>query len=352
MCSLAARLLYQMLIHFRINPRIQYITHNGHLIPDQAVDLLRQYDVILDCTDHPTSRYMISDAAVLAQRSLVTASALKTEGQLMVLNNPPSGICNPTDSGHCYRCVFPKPPPPESVMTCGEGGILGPVVGVMGVLMATEALKLLLQSPENGNASSQRAIAKPTMLLYSAFSDPPFRTVRLGGRRKDCASCSLNPTITLESLQSGSLDYAAFCGVRLSQDLVPDRERISAIEYQRIRSESTESHVLVDVREKTHFDLAHLKGSINIPFSDIRQSPLKCMEDIDTAIDTSPTIDKDAQVYLICRFGNDSQIAMTEFRKAVAYLPLASRHFHSVVADVRGGLDAWRLEVDSGFPHY
>ena len=267
----------------------------------------------------------------------------------MVLNNPPSGTCTPPDTGHCYRCVFPKPPPAESVMTCGEGGILGPVVGVMGVLMATEVLKLLLVSAsETGNGTLQKPPPKPTMLLYSAFSDPPFRTVRLGGRRKDCASCSPNPTVTLNSLHSGSLDYAAFCGVRLNQDLIPDEERISAKEYQRIRSDSTKSHVLLDVRERNHFDIAHLKGSKNVPFSDIRENSLRCLEDIDA----SPVMDKNAPVYLICRLGNDSQVAIHEFRNAVARLPSISRHSLRIVADVRGGLDAWRREVDSEFPDY
>ena len=270
----------------------------------------------------------------------------------MVLNNPPSGTCSPTSAGHCYRCVFPKPPPTESVMTCGEGGILGPVVGVMGVLMAIEALKLLLKPFEDRKCSLQNPPAKPTMLLYSAFNDPPFRTVRLGGRRKDCASCSQNPNITVQSLQSGSLDYAAFCGVRNSQDLAPDRERVSAKEYLRIRSNSAKPHLLVDVREKTHYDLAHLKGSINIPFSDIRQDPLKSLEEIDAAIDADSTVDSTLPMYLVCRFGNDSQIAMTEFREAMARSPLASKHNHPIVADVRGGLDAWRREVDSGFPDY
>ena len=277
----------------------------------------------------------------------------------MVLNNPTADFHNSTSSGHCYRCVFPKPPPPESVTSCGEGGILGPVVGVMGVLMATETLKLLLpalnpQSTLKDGKSSQTPPAKPTMLLYSALSDQPFRTVRLGGRRKDCASCSPNRTITLESLRSGSLDYTAFCGVRSPiGHLIPEEQRVSATEYQRIRSDPTsKSHLLIDVREKPHFDLAHLKSSINMPFSEVRRDPLKCLEDIYANADRKSALDGSAPIYLICRLGNDSQVAMNELREAARNSSSDSRASHPFVADVRGGLDAWRCEVDLGFPDF
>lgn len=277
----------------------------------------------------------------------------------MVLNNPPADYHNSIGSGHCYRCVFPKPPPPESVTSCGEGGILGPVVGVMGVLMATETLKLLLpalqpQTTIKDGKPSQATPAKPTMLLYSALSDQPFRTVRLGGRRKDCTSCSPNRTITAESLQPGSLDYTAFCGVRFPiGDLISEEQRISATEYQGIRSDpASTSHLLIDVREKPHFDLAHLKSSMNVPFSDIRQDPVKCLEDICAHADRNPALDSDAPIYLICRLGNDSQVAMKELRAASENLPSDSRASHRFAADVKGGLDAWRREVDTGFPNF
>ena len=283
----------------------------------------------------------------------------------MMLNTPPTWHWNEIsgsqyehpkksqfseERGHCYRCVFPKPPPAESVTTCGEGGILGPVVGVMGILMATEALKFLLPPPDAG-VSSPMPAAKPTMLLYSAFSDTPFRTVRLGGRRKDCSSCSSNPSITRESLTSGSLDYAAFCGVRLPTDIVPSNNRISPTEYSKIRSHSIDnSHILIDVREKPQFDLAHLKGSINIPFSDLCTDPIKglgkALDEIDAQDPTAPNA---VGLYFICRFGNDSQVAVRDLRESWSD-SIGPRY--SIVGDVKGGLDAWRREVDGGFPDY
>ena len=331
------------LIKYRINSRVQFAAHSFPLAACNAIDLFKQYDVILDCTDHPTSRYLVSDAAVLASRPLVSASALKTEGQLMVLNNPSSNNSTSSSNTHCYRCIFPKPPPPESITTCGEGGILGPVVGVMGVLMATEVIKLLLEAPKNEEDTSQTPPAKPTMLLYSAFSDQRFRTIRLGGRRQDCPSCSSKRTITEESLRSGSLDYVAFCGGRSSPNCLAAHQRISATDYRDVRSASAERHLLIDVREKTQFDLAHLTGSVNIPLYDIQNEPLESIQKIRGAKGTLPGSSDDTPTYFICRFGNDSQLAVHQ---------LCDRNESLQARDICGGLDAWRRQVDPGFPEY
>ena len=203
-----------------------YNKHISHLAPDTAISMFEQYDLILDCTDHPTSRYLISDACVLTGKPLISASALKTEGQLMVLNNPPreAGV---TTGGPCYRCVFPKPPPADSILSCGEGGILGPVVGSMGVLQALEAIKVLTSKPKTYTSDTSMANGvdegqvKPSMLMFSAFSNPQFRTIRLRSRRNDCATCSGNAWITKQSLSSGSLDYIAFCGMTMPDQSAP-----------------------------------------------------------------------------------------------------------------------------------
>jgi adenylyltransferase/sulfurtransferase len=155
---------------------------------------------VLDCTDTPASRYLISDTCVLLGKRLVSASALRIDGQLMVLNNPPlpPGV---SGGGPCYRCVFPKPPPPESVVSCGDGGILGPVVGVMGVLQALEAIKVITQQPSPGTAPEP-----PSLLIFSTYSQPMFRSIRLRSRKPKCAACSSQATISAEALQNGSLD--------------------------------------------------------------------------------------------------------------------------------------------------
>ncbi|KAI4242812.1 MAG: hypothetical protein L6R42_010910 [Xanthoria sp. 1 TBL-2021] len=133
----AARYLQQL------NPLPKYKTYPDFINSKNALRLFEQYDLILDCTDHPATRYLISDAAVLTGKPLISASALGMEGQLLVLNDTWQ-VKDRQPGRYCYRCVFPKPPPAETVLTCGEGGIFGPVVGVMGVLMATTALRTLI----------------------------------------------------------------------------------------------------------------------------------------------------------------------------------------------------------------
>lgn len=312
----------------------------------RALDIIEQYDVVLDCTDHPTSRYLISDAAVIARKPLVSASALKTEGQLLILNWPP----NTPESAHggfCYRCVFPTPPPIESVIDCGAGGILGPVVGVMGVLMAVETIKIIvrLQSPPPQDVISS------SLLLYSAFNHPPFRSVRLRGKRPACPSCSTVPTINRQSLLSGSLDYGAFCGIpSVVPSIIPNADRVSATEYSTIHHNAGQVHVLVDVREKPQFDICHLQHSLNIPFSALsmaldRQSTDgfapsdQVLQEVMNSLETP--------IYILCRFGNDSQLAV---QKLKAWAQSNGRNRQ--IRDIRGGLDAWRREVDPGFPEY
>lgn len=307
---------------------------------------MKNYDLILDCTDRPSTRYLISDAAVLAGKPVVTASALRTEGQLMVLNNPPKSPGNP--GGFCYRCVFPKPPPAETVLSCGEGGILGPVVGVMGVLMAMEALKILLQLSEENNYQNSVGASDdpvpPTLLLYSAYSNPPFRSIKLRGKRKGCVSCSDIATITEESLKSAPSNYVEICAS--SSPAAPaNTSRVSANEYSMIR----QTHILVDVREKVQFDICHLKGSINLPYSEISRDPETSLDRLDDATKDNPGIVDGMPLYLICRFGNDSQLAAKKFKDLSRFQPDDK---YDLKGDISGGLRAWRESVDPGFPEY
>ena len=307
---------------------------------------MRKYDLILDCTDRPSTRYLISDAAVLAGKPVITASALRTEGQLMVLNNPPKSHDNP--GGFCYRCVFPKPPPAESVLTCGEGGILGPVVGVMGVLMAMEAIKMLsplLQEDEDQYPTKPPyELVPPSLLLYSAYSTPAFRSVKLRGKRKGCPSCSDTATITEHSLS----EISAFCPLD-SPAAVINTTRVSAKEYSKVRESAGTPHVLVDVREKVQFDICHLKGSINLPYSDISRDLEASIEKLDETINRNSNLADRSPLYFICRYGNDSQLAANKFKELPPFKPCAK---YEVMGDITGGLRAWRQSVDPSFPEY
>ncbi|OQN99281.1 hypothetical protein B0A48_15130 [Cryoendolithus antarcticus] len=322
---------------FSLNPLVRYERHPEHLTPSSAINVFSRYDIVLDCTDRPSSRYLISDAAVLTGKPLVSASALKTEGQLVILNNPPRPPGDPA-GGPCYRCIFPKPPPAESVLSCGEGGILGPVVGVMGVLQALEAIKILVASPIASDASNGMAEAepaKPTLLMFSAYSQPQFRSVRLRTRRKDCVACSSSATISQGGLTSGSLDYETFCGTVALADMLPVESRISATEFSNLPSDR--KSVLIDTRDETQYGICALPGSIHIPWTGDAKSwaaKASSMDEITSA---------GGSTYVVCRLGNDSQLAVKALREHTGF---------SNVKDFKGGLRAWREQVDPQWPDY
>ena len=211
---------------------------------------------------------------MLLGKPLVSASALRTEGQLMVLNNPPRPAGDKS-GGPCYRCVFPKPPPANSVTSCADGGILGPVVGTMGVLQALEVIKVI-----TGDASAEPR-DPPLLHIFSAYSTPLFRTIKVRSRRANCAVCSSEASVTLETLKSGSTDYVFFCGTADPETLLTPEERVSPLEYRARYPETFTSQpgvadgkppTMIDVREKVQFDICNIDQSINIPISKILSS--------------------------------------------------------------------------------
>jgi adenylyltransferase/sulfurtransferase len=335
------------------------VAHKSRLTPDIALTIFKDYDLVLDCTDNPASRYLISDTCVMLGKTLVSASALRIDGQLMVLNSPPLPAGD-AKGGPCYRCIFPKPPPPESVVSCGDGGILGPVVGVMGVLQALEAIKVLTQKP---NKTTQAPIEPPSLLLFSAYSSPMFRSIRLRTRKPKCAACSAHTTVTPEALTSGSFDYVQFCGSINSIDALSPQERISAENYAKLRSgvnpftgtvSNRNNHILVDTRENVQFELCHIDGSRNVPFSTISATRTTASNDNFESMDTEEPLwvqdlrhQPEKPIFVVCRLGNDSQVTVKKMKDLG--LDNGGKRF---IGDIRGGLRAWRESVDHDFPEY
>lgn len=295
------------------NDNVNVQIHNIRLLPDNVFDIFRQYDLVLDCTDTPNTRYLISDAAVILGLPLVSASALKTEGQLSVLN---------FKDGPCYRCFFPVPPPPDSVLSCGDGGILGPVVGVMGVMQSIEAIKVITGAYED------RQEFKPSLTLFSAYSMPQWRTIRMRGKKSDCATCGESPTITKESIESGETDYTAFCGLPTQVTLSP-AERVSVKRYAELRDMP---HTLIDVREKPQFEICSLEGAVNKPYMGLKSGKVNFEEG-----------ELQEPVYVCCRYGNDSQATVKMLKE---------QYNIQNVYDIQGGLDKWSQDVDEDFPRY
>jgi adenylyltransferase/sulfurtransferase len=332
---------------------VRYHAYGRHLTPATALDIFQPYDLILDCTDHPTSRYLISDAAVLSGKPVVSAAALRTDGQLLVLNNPPT-------TGPCYRCIFPKPPPADSVISCGDGGVLGPVVGVMGVLMALEAIKIIT-GPESRpetctptpsdepHPASPSSPSPATMLIFAATSSPPFRSIRLHGKRPRCPSCSPAAPITRASLTLGSLDYVAFCGRASPTAILGPHERITAQQLQAALARP-DRPILLDVRDPTQYAICSLPGSVNVPLAAVDAlAPAAALQPEPDAADPGlrDVVASDRPVYALCRFGNDSQLAVRKL-KELGYDRGGTRW----IGDVRGGLRAWKRDVDPLWPEY
>ncbi|PYH77368.1 Molybdopterin-synthase sulfurtransferase [Aspergillus uvarum CBS 121591] len=332
-----------------LNPHSRYIAHREHLAPDAAADIFKDYDIVLDCTDNPATRYLISDTAVLLGKPLVSASALRTEGQLMVLNNPPRPAGDKT-GGPCYRCVFPRPPPANTVTSCADGGILGPVVGTMGVLQALEAIKVI-------TADDTQPPSPPSLHIFSAYSTPLFRSIKLRSRRANCAVCSAEATVTLDTVRSGSTDYVFFCGSADPEMLLAPEERVSPLEYRELHPQSSATDegkqpTMIDVREKVQFDICNLENSINIPISTILASSTSKGDDTAAQLPAwmpaeLAAADSTDPIYVVCRMGNDSQIVVKKLKE----LGL-DREGRRKVVDIRGGFRSWREQLDPEWPEY
>jgi adenylyltransferase and sulfurtransferase len=360
------------------------------------------YDVVLDCTDNPATRYLISDVCVVTGRVLVSAAAQRGEGQLMRLCYPPPRPSpSPADSNHdegkkkartgelagdkgpCYRCVFPTPPPPETVQSCSEIGILGPVVGVMGTLMAMEVLKIVTAAAarKTGKEEGEQENSwRPTLLLYNALSPDPRATFRGVGLRKsarrDCLACGdegvlssrengkeKEKKITRERIERGDVDYLAWCGsnrVVVEEEgdggVLERKRRIGAGEFvERMRRgvvagggdggggdvRENLGSLVVDVREEVEYELGtKVKGSINIPISRILRHGQAGNHDDDDGAgagavgmeleqllqESSPPAKKSdhdnttTAIYFVCQRGNDSQVAARRFLDAESQL--------------------------------
>lgn len=314
----------------RLNSAVQCVPYAQALTPATALDLARRYDVVADCSDNVPTRYLVSDACVLAGRPLVSASALRFEGQLTVYHY---------DGGPCYRCLFPRPPPAETVTSCADGGVLGVVTGVLGCLQALEVLKI---------AAGMGPSYSGSLLLFDALGGQ-FRCIRLRSRRPDCAACGERPTVA--ALQ----DYEAFCGSSATDKcrslrLLSPEERVSVADYKRLL-DSGSPHLLLDVRPQVEVDICRLPHALHIPLKHLERRDAKSLKLLGEAIQTGKQGAREGAalpIYVICKLGNDSQKAVKILQSLTA-IP----EFGSLAArDVVGGLMAWAAKVDETFPQY
>ncbi len=282
-----------------LNPEVRLVRHPVRLTSTNALEIISAYDVVLDGTDTYATRYLINDACVLTGVPNVSASVFRFEGQLSIYG---------TKEGPCYRCVYPEPPPPGLVPSCGEGGILGVVPGVVGTLQATEVLKRIATIGEP-------LIGK--LLLFDAL-DMQFRTVTIR-KSPSCPVCGPKPTIT------ALIDYDAFCGVS-----TPDPASVPQLDPRELhrRRLSGEPFHLLDVREPGEREVNHLDGALTIPLGELATRY------------TELPIDETLVVF--CKVGERSA-------QAVATL---QRFGFTKLFNLRGGIEAWLEEVDDDQPRY
>jgi len=299
-----------------LNHSIEVIAITEALSSSNAVELLTSYDVILDCTDNSPTRYILSDTAVYLRKPLVSGAAQKFEGQLCTYNLG--------EDGPCYRCLFPKPPAQETTGTCEETGILGVVTGVIGNMQALETIKIITGLH-----------GKSSLLLFSALGTPAFRSVKLRSRKLTCPACGK------EGRKMGeirSIDYVAFCGGPrpdwetrgLADD--GDATRIQAADLKTVM-DSNRAVRIIDVRPRIEFGICQLPGSISIPLGDLVADPASHL----------PANGAVKSTYVVCRLGNDSQIAANALREQSS---------GTEIMDLIGGLKAWTQYVDPNFPVY
>jgi adenylyltransferase/sulfurtransferase len=291
-----------------VNPFVVIEKHNTPLTSANALEILANYDIIIDGTDNFPTRYLVNDACVLLGKPNVYGSIFRFEGQLTVFY---------AKEGPCYRCLFPEPPPPGLVPSCAEGGVLGILPGTIGTLQATEAIKLIL------------GVGKPMigrMMLYDAL-EMSFDTIKLR-KNPNCPVCGEHPTVTQ------LIDYEQFCGVPAHDRSVFKEKNVQfqvksiTVGELKARRDAGDDLVLLDVRDPHEWEISSISEELRIPKSQV--------------VARSTEIPRDREVVVYCRTG---------VRSRDSIVMLQNQGFTNLV-NLKGGITAWAREVDPSLPIY
>jgi adenylyltransferase/sulfurtransferase len=287
-----------------LNPFLNVVKYNTMLTSANALEIFKDFDIVADGTDNFQTRYLVNDACVLSGfKPNVYGSIFRFEGQASVFA---------TEDGPCYRCLYPEPPPPGLVPSCAEGGVLGILPGLVGVIQATEAIKLIL-------GKGEPLIGR--LLLVDSLS-MRFRELKLR-KNPDCPLCGTHPTVTK------LIDYDQFCGIKPEAANAPMKNGIPQITPEELkrRQDAGENIFLLDVREPYEYKIANLNGHL-LPLGEL---PQRFSE-----------VDRNRNIVVHCKMGGRSQQA-AEFLKQAGY---------QNVENLAGGITAWSDKIDPSVPKY
>jgi len=282
----------------KVNPHVSIESHETRLDSTNALEILREYDIVVDCTDNFPARYLINDSCVLLRKPDVYASVFRFDGQASVFD---------AQYGPCYRCLFPEPPPPDTVQDCAVAGVLGVLPGILGSIQAAQTINLIVGT---GDSLIGR------LLLFNA-TDMAFNEVRIG-RNPDCPICGKKPTITK------LIDYEEFCrGGRVEKPV--EEMTVRALKG---RLDTGSKILLLDVREPFEYAFCRIEGSLLVPMGELERRVGE--------------LDPNLETVVYCHTG---------VRSARAVNLLKSRGFKRAI-NLKGGIDAWAREVDPKVVRY
>jgi molybdopterin/thiamine biosynthesis adenylyltransferase/rhodanese-related sulfurtransferase len=286
-----------------LNPLMKIVKHETMLTSQNALEIIRDYDIVADGTDNFPTRYLVNDACVLLGKPNAYGSIFRFEGQASVFA---------TEQGPCYRCLYPEPPPPGLVPSCAEGGVLGILPGLVGIIQATEVIKFIL-------GKGEPLIGR--LLLVNAL-DMRFRELKLR-KNPDCPVCGTHPTLTQ------LIDYQQFCGIVPEQKAATMQNGIPQMSVKELkrRLDAGDDLFILDVREPFEYQIAQIGGHL-IPLNDLP----KRMNELNT----------EQEIVVQCKSGGRSQRA-AEF--------LAKNGFKKL-HNLAGGILAWSSEIDPKVPKY
>ena len=288
-----------------LNPNVDVVPHGERFTSENAESVVSSYDVIIDGSDNFQTRYLSNDVCVFARKPNIYGSVFRFEGQ--------ASVFAPHLGGPCYRCLFPEPPPPGAAPSCAEAGVLGVLPGIIGLLQATEALKLIIGAGET-------LVGR---LMHFDALKMKFREFNLR-RDPECPVCGDHPTIV------APIDYEQFCGVQVSDDFVEADHEVPLLSVQELKQkmDARESFTLIDVREPWEYEIVQIDGSRLIPLGELEER-LK-------------EVPRSGIIIVQCHSGGRSEVGARLLQQAG----------FANVYNLEGGIEAWSRDIDPTLPRY